>query len=70
MEGPKCDKLHPLDERTTRIIAKVRAKVERPFRILKRQLGHVKARYSGWPRTAPSSSSCSRSTIWFWTGRR
>ena len=30
-----------------RIIAVVRAKVEHPFRVLKRQFGHVKTRYRG-----------------------
>ena len=29
-------KLHPLDERINRVIAMVRAKVEHPFRIVKR----------------------------------
>jgi len=39
--------LDPLDEQINRIIAKVPAKVEHPFRILKRQFGHVKTRYRG-----------------------
>jgi len=29
------------------LIAKVRAKVEHPFRVIKRQFGHVKVRYRG-----------------------
>jgi IS5 family transposase len=41
-KAPKGGTLHPLDERANRIIAMVRAKVEHPFRILKRQFGHVK----------------------------
>jgi IS5 family transposase len=44
---PKGGKLHPEDERINRIIAMVRAKVEHPFRILKRQFGYVKTRYRG-----------------------
>ena len=36
-----------LDERANRIIAMVRAKVEHPFRVIKRQFGHVKTRYRG-----------------------
>ena len=36
-----------IDERINRIIAMVRAKVEHPFRIIKRQFGHVKTRYRG-----------------------
>ncbi|MFU8866237.1 MAG: transposase [Rhodobacterales bacterium] len=31
-KAPKGSKLHPVDERINRIIAKVRAKVEHPFR--------------------------------------
>ena len=46
-KAPKGRTLHPLDERANRIIAMVRAKVEHPFRILKRQFGHVKTRYRG-----------------------
>jgi len=46
-KAPKGGKLHPEDEKTNRIIAMVRAKVEHPFRILKRQFGYVKTRYRG-----------------------
>jgi len=46
-KAPKGGELHPLDEQINRIIAKVRARVEHPFRILKRQFGHVKTRYHG-----------------------
>jgi IS5 family transposase len=44
---PKGSELHPIDARTNRIIAMVRAKVEHPFRVIKRQFGHVKTRYRG-----------------------
>ena len=37
----------PIDEEINRIIAMVRARVEHPFRVLKRQFGHVKTRYRG-----------------------
>ena len=40
-------KLDEIDEETNRVIAMVRAKVEHPFRVLKRQFGHVKTRYRG-----------------------
>ncbi|WP_372921572.1 transposase, partial [Roseovarius sp.] len=40
-------KLHPLEEDINRIISMVRAKVEHPFRVVKRQFGHVKTRYRG-----------------------
>jgi transposase, IS5 family len=46
-KAPKGSDLHPIDARINRIIAMVRAKVEHPFRIIKRQFGHVKTRYRG-----------------------
>ena len=49
-KAPKGGKLHPLDERANRVIAMVRAKVEHPFRVIKRQFGHVKTRYRGLPK--------------------
>ncbi len=45
--APKGSPLHPLDARINRIIAMVRAKVEHPFRVIKRQFGHAKTRYRG-----------------------
>ena len=35
------------DEEINRIIAQVRAKVEHPFRVIKRPFGHLKTRYRG-----------------------
>jgi IS5 family transposase len=46
-KAPKGGKLHPEDEKNNRIIAMVRARVERPFRVLKRQFGQVKTRCRG-----------------------
>ena len=46
-KAPKGGKLDPLDERINRVISMVRAKVEHPFRVIKRQFGHVKTRYRG-----------------------
>ena len=46
-KAPKGSPLHPLDVQINRIIAMVRAKVEHPFRVIKRQFGHVKTRYRG-----------------------
>lgn len=46
-KASKGDKLHPIDEDINRIIAMVRAKVEHPFRVVKRQFGYVKTRYRG-----------------------
>ncbi len=46
-KAPKGGNLHPLEESTNRIIAKVRARVEHPFRVIKCQFGHVKTHYRG-----------------------
>jgi IS5 family transposase len=46
-KAPRGGALDPIDEEINRIIAMVRAKVEHPFRVLKRQFGHVKTRYRG-----------------------
>lgn len=41
---PRGGRLHPVDEDINRIIAMVRAKVEHPFRVVKRQFGYMKTR--------------------------
>ena len=46
-KAPKGDDLHPIDEQINHLIAKVRSKVEHPFRVLKRQFGYIKTRYRG-----------------------
>jgi len=46
-KAPKGGDLDPIDAQINRIIAMVRAKVEHPFRVIKRQFGHVKTRYRG-----------------------
>ena len=46
-KAPKGGALHPIDEDINLIIAKVRARVEHPFRVLKRQFGYLKTRYRG-----------------------
>ena len=51
-KAPKGGKLHPLDERANRIIAMVRAKVEHPFRVIKRQFGYTKVRFRGLAKNA------------------
>ena len=46
----KLDKTHEADamlDQAEKLKAGVRAKVEHPFRIIKRQFGHVKVRYRG-----------------------
>ena len=46
-KAPKGSPLHPLDERINRVIAMVWATVEHPFRVIKRQFGHMKTRTRG-----------------------
>lgn len=46
-KAPKGGKLYPLDEQANRL----RAKVEHPFRVIKRQFGYVKTRYRGLGKT-------------------
>ena len=46
-KAPKDSGLHSVDVQINCIIAMVRAKVEYPFRVIKRQLGHAKTRYRG-----------------------
>jgi transposase, IS5 family len=46
-KAPKGGELDPIDAEINRIIAMVRARVEHPFRVLKRQFGYLKARYRG-----------------------
>ena len=45
-KAPKGGKLDQIDEEINRI-GKVRAKVEHPFRVIKRQFGHMKTGYRG-----------------------
>lgn len=46
-KAPKGGTLDPIDVDINRIIAMVRARVEHPFRVLKRQFGYLKTRYRG-----------------------
>ena len=46
-KAPKGGALHPIDADINRIIAMVRARVEHPFRVIKRQFGYLKTRYRG-----------------------
>ncbi len=49
-KAPKGGELHPDDAYINCLIAKVRARVEHPFRVLKRQFGYIKTRYRGLAR--------------------
>jgi hypothetical protein len=44
---PRGGALHPVDADINRVIARVRARVEHPFRVLKRQFEYLKTRYRG-----------------------
>jgi len=46
-KAPRGGRLHPVDEQINRLIAMVRARVEHPFRVIKRQFGYVKTRCRG-----------------------
>jgi len=46
-KAPKGGELDPIDEQINCLIAKVRSRVEHPFRVLKRQFGYIKTRYRG-----------------------
>ncbi len=43
----KASVLGKLQDELERVKARIRAKVEHPFRVIKRQFGHMKARYRG-----------------------
>jgi IS5 family transposase len=45
-------RLDPLVDQLERLKASIRAKVEHPFRVVKRQFGHVKVRYRGLKKNA------------------
>lgn len=47
--------LPPKQRKFNRLLASVRAKVEHPFRVLKRQFGFVKVRYRGMEKYRPDS---------------
>jgi IS5 family transposase len=62
------DMANPVDrliDQIERIKAIVRAKVEHPFRVVKRQLGHVKVRYRGLKKnTAQLTTLFALSNLW------
>jgi len=62
------DKDHPVDklvDEIERLKASVRAKVEHPFRVIKRQFGHVKVRYRGLKKnTAQLMTLFALSNVW------
>lgn len=60
--APRGGALHPVDEDINRIIARVRARVEHPFRVIKHQFGYLEIRYRGLAKTGHNSSPHSSSS--------
>jgi IS5 family transposase len=65
------DKAHDqLTEQIERLKASVRAKVEHPFRVIKRQFGHVKVRYRGLRKnTAQLHTMFALANLWLVRGK-
>jgi IS5 family transposase len=64
-ELDKNDPIDALMDKVERLKAGVRAKVEHPFRVLKRQFGHVKVRYRGLAKnTAQLKTLFALSNLW------
>ncbi len=57
-------------DKLEQVKARIRAKVEHPFRAIKRQLGHVKVRTAGWQRTRRSCTHCLHRATSGWYGAR
>ena len=61
----KTKLLDSLTDQLERIKASIRAKVEHPFRVIKRQFGHVKGRYRGLAKnTAQLNTLFALSNLW------
>ena len=61
----KTTKIGRLKEQLEKVKASIRAKVEHPFRVIKRQFGHVKVRYRGLAKnTAQLKTLFALSNLW------
>ena len=61
----KTKRVEQLIDQLERIEASIRAKVEHPFRVIKRQFGHVKVRYRGLRKnTAQLHTLFALSNLW------
>ena len=61
----KTKRVDELIDQLERLKASIRAKVEHPFRVIKRQFGHVKVRYRGLKKnTAQLSTLFALSNLW------
>jgi transposase, IS5 family len=66
----KTRRSHQLIDQLERLKASVRAKVEHPFRVIKRQFGHVKVRYRGLKKnTAQLKTLFALSNLWMARGK-
>lgn len=69
-ELDKTKRVDELTDRLEHIKAGIRAKVEHPFRVIKRQFGHVKVRYRGLTKnTAQLHTLFALSNLWMARGR-
>ena len=66
------DKSHPIEalvDQAERLKASIRAKVEHPFRVIKRQFGFTKVRYRGLKKnTAQLTTLFALSNLWMARG--
>lgn len=61
----KADPRQAIEDKLERVKASIRAKVEHPFRVIKRQFGHVKVRYRGLAKnTAQLHTLFALSNLW------
>ena len=61
----KADPMDALTELVERIKASIRAKVEHPFRVIKRQFGYIKVKYRGLAKnTANLMTLFALSNLW------
>jgi transposase, IS5 family len=66
----KASAMNVLAEKIEKLKASVRAKVEHPFRVIKRQFGHVKVRYRGLKKnTAQLHTLFALSNLWMVRGK-
>ena len=66
----KTRRSHQLIDELERLKAGIRAKVEHPFRVIKRQFGHVKVRYRGLKKnTAQLMTLFALSNLWMVRGK-
>lgn len=66
----KANAMYAVPEKIEKLKASVRAKVEHPFQVIKRQFGHVKVRYRGLKKnTAQLHTLFALSNLWMLRGK-